>query len=174
MSIRTTTKIAAALVSLALLAGCAAGPSDAGLTLVETKSPVQLLRNDATNRVDQALVASVRKETDQSFPCFNEEENPGGLIRQWKSSAEIVLVADTDRQATASALVDSFVDQGWEAAEVSDDSSFGLTTLSSKASVATIEVSSADMSAVAIVRITATGPCVKTGGPDSDEVKNLQ
>lgn len=175
MAIRSVL-LAAATASTLLLAGCASSGSGSTtqLTLVDTKSPVQLLRNDATDRVEKEFVSDIRKTTDQSVPCFNEEDNPGGLIRQWRSSAELVLVGGSDRVGMTEVLVQSYVDQGWKAEEVSEDSSFGLTLLSNDDSLASIEVSSADMSAVAIIRITATGPCVTTGGPDSDEVMDLE
>ena len=115
-----------------------------------------------------------RPELSIVIPCFNEEENPGGLIRQWKSSAELVLVDGSDRVGAAQALVATFTDQGWVAKEVSSDTSFALTLLSKPDSVAGIEVSSADETASAMIRITATGPCVTTGGPDSDEVVALE
>ena len=166
-----TRLVAVLLVALAL-AGCSSAPDD--LTLVETKSPVQLLRNEAAGRLDTAVVASVRKTGDLSFPCYNEEENPGGLIRQWKSSADLVLVEGSDRVGAAQALAQTFVDQGWVANEVSSDTSFALTMLTKEGSVASIEVSSADESASAMIRITATGPCVTTGGPESDEVTSLE
>jgi len=158
-----------------LLAGCAASPAPSDeLRLVETKSPVQLLRNEAAGRLDASVVSDVRKTGDLSFPCYNEEQNPGGIVRQWKSSADLVLVEGSDRVGAAQSLVASFVEQGWSAKEVSSDTSFGLTLLTSTTSVASIEVSSADETASAMIRITATGPCVTTGGPDSDEVTALE
>lgn len=163
------------VTAVLLLAGCAASPASSDeLRLVETKSPVQLLRNEAAGRLDASVVSDVRKTGDLSFPCYNEEENPGGLVRQWKSSADLVLVEGSDRVGAAQSLVTSFVEQGWTAREVSSDTSFGLTLLTSTDSVASIEVSSADETASAMIRITATGPCVTTGGPDSDEVTSLE
>ncbi len=171
----TRIPLAAALASILLFSGCAATADAAGdLRLVDTKSPVQLLRNEAAGRLDEALVSDVRKTGDLSFPCYNEEENPGGLVRQWKSSAELVLVEGADRVGAAQALVQSFVDTGWVAKEVSSDTSFALTILTKESSVASIEVSSANESASEMIRITATGPCVRTDGPDSDEVTGLE
>jgi hypothetical protein len=179
MATRTYPLAAGAIAVALILSACSAAPDTATsgegeLTLVQSKSPVQLIRNDATNRVDKELVSDIRKTTDASTPCYNEEDNPGGLIRQWKSSAELVLVGGADRDAATKSLVDSVIDQGWTAEEVSEDDSFGLTLLTSSSSVASIEISSADFSAVAIIRITATGPCVVTDGPDSDEVTSLE
>jgi hypothetical protein len=170
----TRLSLAAALTGILILTGCAASPAGDGLRLVDTKSPVQLLRNEAAGRLDADVVSKVRKTGDLSFPCYNEEENPGGLIRQWKSSAELVLVEGSDRVGAAQALATSFTDQGWEAKEVSSDTSFALTILTKAGSVASIEISSADESASAMIRITATGPCVATAGPDSDEVTDLE
>lgn len=171
MSVRASIAL---VVLLPLLAGCSSAATTTDLRLVETKSPVQLLRNEATNRLDSSVVADVRKTGDLSFPCYNEEENPGGFIRQWKSSAELVLVEGSDRVGAAQALAQSFVDQGWTAKEVSSDTSFALTILTNESSVASIEISSANESASAMIRITATGPCVTTDGPDSDEVADLE
>lgn len=167
--------LAASLAAVLILTGCAgsAGADDA-LRLVDTKSPVQLLRNEAAGRLDSDVVSMVRKTGDLSFPCYNEEENPGGLIRQWKSSAELVLVDGSDRVGAAQALTASFVEQDWVAKEVSSDTSFALTILTKPSSVASIEISSADETASAMIRITATGPCVTTDGPDSDEVTALE
>lgn len=172
----TSLPVAAALAAVLLLAGCAGAvsPGSTELKLVDTKSPVQLLRNEAAGRLDTDLVSDVRKTGDLSFPCYNEEENPGGLIRQWKSSADLVLVEGADRVGAAQTLAQSFVDQGWVAKEVSSDTSFALTILTNESSVASIEISSADESASAMIRITATGPCVTTEGPESDEVTSLE
>jgi hypothetical protein len=46
--------------------------------------------------------------------------------------------------------------------------------LESDASLANIEISSSELSVVSIIRVVSTGPCVKTDGPDSDEVKSLE
>jgi hypothetical protein len=119
MARRTATQVIATSAAglLLLLAGCAGtgdeGANGGGPRLVDTKSPVQLLRNDATDRVDPADIASIRKEVDQSEPCYTEDKNPGGLIRQWKSSVELVLADGTDRVAIMTGLVQSFTDQGW-------------------------------------------------------------
>ena len=135
---------------------------------------MQLLRNDAAGRLDDSVIAKVLKTADASFPCLNDDENPGGLVRQWQSSADLVLVDGADRVGAAQQLVKSFTDQAWEAKEISEDSTFALTVLSNPDSVAQIQVAAADESASAIIRITATGPCVTTGGPNSDEVKDLE
>lgn len=176
---RSQAFVASAVGIVLFLAGCAGAPDESDVNdgeprLVDTKSPVQLLRNDATNRVDPENIASIRKEVDQSEPCFTEEKNPGGLIRQWKSSVELVLADGTDRVAIMTELVQSFVDQGWTAEELSNDTDFADTLLSSDSSLAGIQISSTEMSIVSIIRVISTGPCVTTDGPDSEEVTSLE
>ena len=171
----TRIPLAAGLAAILLLSGCASSAASGDdQRLVDTKSPVQLLRNEAAGRLDEALVSEVRETGDSSSACYNEEENPGGLVRQWKSSADLVLVDGADRVGAAQALAQSFVEAGWVAKEVSSDTSFALTILTNESSVASIEISSADESASAMIRITATGPCVVTDGPESDEVTKLE
>ena len=180
MPTRTRSRVlTACAVGIALLLSGCAGTGDSGASngeprLVDTKSPVQLLRNDATDRVDAADIASIRKEVDQSEPCYTEEKNPGGLIRQWKSSVELVLADGTDRVAIMDKLVTSFTEQDWTSEELSNTADLWDVNLSSDSSLATIEISSSELSVVSIIRVVSTGPCVKTDGPDSDEVKSLE
>jgi hypothetical protein len=181
MATRTGSRVLAAFaVGLVfVLAGCAGTDDTVGATsgeprLVDTKSPVQLLRNDATDRVDAADIASIRKEVDQSEPCFTEEKNPGGLVRQWKSSVELVLADGVDRVAIMDTLVQSFTEQDWTSEELSNTADVWDVVLSSDASLATIEISSTELSVVSIIRVISTGPCVTTDGPDSDEVTSLE
>lgn len=174
-----TTAIAGVAISIVfVLAGCAGTADNSGtggeLRLVDTKSPVQLLRNDATNRVAEEDIASIRKEVDHSEPCDTEAENPGGLVRQWRSSVELVLADGTDRVAIMEALLASFTDQNWTAEELDKTEDLWDVALSSDSSVASIEISSSELSIVSIIRVIATGPCVDTDGPDSEEVKSLE
>jgi len=162
--------IAVAAATL-LLAGCSSPASD-DLRLVDTKSPVQLLRNEAVDRVDPLVVDGVRKSSDTSFPCVTGDGNPGGLIRQWKSSTDLAVAAGLDEREIAAGLVDTFLEQGW-AAETADSSGLEVTRLTSETSVATIEVSAADETTSALIRVVAIGPCVLTDGPDSAEVTTL-
>jgi hypothetical protein len=177
MSDRPLPTLFAVIVGLALtataLTGCTSS-SNAQLSLVETKSPVQLLRNDAAARLDSDIVSRVDATADMSSACSDENENPGGLIRQWTSSADLVLVEGTDRLLAADTLVASFVDQGWQAKKMTSGDQFALTILSSPTSIATIKVSAAGGSVDTVITITATGPCVRTDGPDSDEVTALE
>lgn len=168
----TRTLAALGLAAALVLTGCAAQPDADGLTLLQTKSPVQLMRNEAADRLDPAVFDTVRKSTDASFPCVTDDGNDGGLVRQWKSSADLGLVAGADQDAAAEALVATFVAQGWSAQKL-EEAGVDLTELSKSDSIAVIRVAAADESTSSLVRITALGPCVVTGGPDSDEVVDL-
>lgn len=166
------TGVAAAL-ALCLLAGCQGSPPAnakidpkqlSTLSLAQTKSPVQLLRNDALARVEQRFVAET-STTDGSEACFTEQDNPEGLVRQWHSTGELELTNDADAGYIAERLVQSFTGDGW------DDSGEGdIVQLSSDRSVASITISSSS----AAITVTVTGPCVTTDGPDSDEVLDLE
>ena len=172
----------AALVSIAVAvvaAGCTS-PSSAGdsvavsdLSLVETKSPVQLLRNDAIDRIDPQFVSEIRATNDESEACLTEAGNPGGLVRRWVSSAEISLADDADVDYVTERLVQSFTGDGWDKREANADSS-GDAVLASDRSVASIEISAEHGATAGTVRITVSGPCVTTDGPDSVEVTELE
>ncbi|WP_411698661.1 hypothetical protein [Conyzicola sp.] len=184
-----TRRIAAlALVALAgaTLAGCAAQPgagagggADASLTLAQTKSPVQLLRNEAADRIDQFIVETVNETEDLSVACKTEEVDPLGLERSWTSSVEVSLKAGSAWRATivADDLIASFEEQGWIASRAAP-SAVTYTGLKSDASAATIgiTVTNEDLATAtpAKLQITTEGPCVTTAGAESDEVTKLE
>ena len=164
-----TRLVAVLLVALAL-AGCSSAPG--ALTLVETKSPVQLLRNEAWYRLPEVMVKEDSETTDTSQAC-----DDGGLMRLWRSST-VALVTNSQAPRVVLAgdnLAASFVEQGWEAAR-SEEGAVVLTVLTKQASVATIEIEAVEKTEVhrASIRITASGPCVLTAGADSDEVRTLE
>lgn len=163
--------VAAVLAVSACTAAPATNPSTATgeLTLVETKSPVQLLRNEALGRVDAQFVADVRNTTDASAACSNADD-PEGLIRQWQSGADIVLAGDAHPDYVTERLVQSFTGDGWDD-EVDAESSPAITRLSSTHSVASIEISSVE--GAGVIHISVSGPCVTTAGPSSEEVTSL-
>lgn len=170
----TRTIAAATLAAVLLLTGCATQPqASSGLSLLDTKSPVQLMRNEAADRLDPTVFDDVRKTSDASFPCVTDDGNEGGFVRQWKSSTDLGLVDGADQVVAAMQIVDSLVGQGWEVEESDEESAVDLTVLTNSESLATIEVAAADESTSSLVRITATGPCVMTEGPDSAEVSSL-
>lgn len=167
------------MLAVALLAGalsgCADSSSDAP-TLVETKSPVQLLRNEAASRVPTELVTGVVKEQDGSTACRTVETDPDGLLRSWRSVVRFELKNDDaiDPQAVIDELAASFVDDGW------DQGSFGVASiieLTRGESQTQIHISMSDANeqtgSGGEVQLTVSGPCVMTAGATSDEVTRL-
>ena len=164
------TRIVPALLALALLAGCSSAPQ--ALTLARTKSPVQLLRNDAWYRLPEVMVKDDAETTDVSKAC-----DDNGAMRSWTSST-VALVTNSQAPRVVTAgdnLAASFVEQGWEAAR-SEEGGAVLTVLTRGTSVAVIEIEAVEKTEAhrASIRITASGPCVVTAGADSDEVRNLE
>jgi hypothetical protein len=167
---------ALAAMSVVVLSACSATSAvgNDGYTLAQTKSPVQLLRNDAASRVDETVIASARGEIDGSAACLDEFDNPDGIVRQWISGIELVLTEEADLTAVSDALVATFVVDGWEQQDLSSGKSFALTILSTESSVAQVQIEASAESDGGLIRVTSTGPCVTTDGPDSDEVHNLE
>ena len=166
------TRIVPAVLALALLVGCSSAPET--LTLARTKSPVQLLRNDAWYRLPEVMVKEDSETTDASQAC---DDDPDGRMRAWHSST-IALVTNSQAPRVVLAgdtLAASFVEQGWEAARTEEDNAV-LTVLTRASSVAVIEIEAVEKTEQhrASIRITASGPCVSTAGADSDEVRDLE
>jgi len=179
--IRVLASVIAVTAALTSLAACAPNEAPAGkypdLTLGETKSPAQLLRNEAASRIPESVIAEVVHSQDISTNCMTEETDPKGLIRSWDSSVRIKIDAANgpNVQGLVDDLAQSFVDQGWE------KSTFGVASiidLSSPSSTGSIHISTAKADAEtgegAQIQLTASGPCVETDGADSDEVLNLE
>ena len=164
------TRFVAVLVAALALAGCSSAPD--GLTLVETKATVQLLRNDAWYRLPEVMVKDDAETTDVSKAC-----DDNGAMRSWTSST-VALVTNSQAPRVVTAgdnLAASFTEQGWEASR-SEDGAAVLTVLTRSTSVAVIEIEAVEKTEAhrASIRITASGPCVATAGADSDEVRNLE
>jgi hypothetical protein len=179
---RAIAEAAIVTLSLVTLSACATTTGPGGeptLTLAETKSPVQLLRNEAASRIDEFIVETVDETEDVSAPCKTAEADPLGLTRLWTSSVEVSLKEGSAWRASivADDLVASFEAQGWTAARGAP-SAVTYTTLKSENSTATIglTVTTEDVAAArpAKLQITTKGPCVVTGGSESDEVKRLE
>jgi hypothetical protein len=160
----------AVLAAALLLAGCSSAPH--ALTLVDTKSPVQLLRNEAWYRLPDVMIKSDSETTDASEACDGD-----GARRLWRSST-VALVTNSQAPRVVHAgdeLAASFVEQGWESVR-SEEGRSVVTELSRSTSVATIEIEAVEKSqaAGASIRISVSGPCVVTAGADSDEVRDLE
>jgi hypothetical protein len=182
---------ATSLVVLAALTLTACGSIDTdtatSATLATTKSPVQLLRNEAAGRIPPAVIESVTETEDTSIACLDEDEDPRGLSRSWHSSAR-VLVEDASAwrvDAVVDGVADSFVEQGWVARPLGGSATTRVILLSSKTSPAEIELSATrpdpeavDAAAAPVdevtIELSVHGPCVTTDGADSDAVKELE
>jgi len=190
---RTSVLAGAILLGLLALAGCAASPADGDtaypdLSLAETKSPVQLLRNETTSRVPTGAIESLGEATDVSLSCLAEDRDPEGLVRQWSSTA-VVLIERASQWRTskiAEDVVQSLVDEGWTAREAGGSATVHRTLLTSESSLAEIQVSSKEPDEGRAststdeevtdyrIEIETHGPCVETEGADSDEVVSLE
>lgn len=164
------TRFLSLLVVALALVGCSQAPQ--ALTLVQTKSPVQLLRNEAWYRLPEVMVKEDSETTDVSEACDDE-----GAMRLWRSST-IALLTNSQAARVVTAgdnLAASFVEQGWTA-ERSEEGVAVLTVLTRPVSIAVIEIEAVEKTQEhrASIRITASGPCVRTSGADSDEVRDLE
>jgi hypothetical protein len=192
---RTRMAAVTALITLTLagVAGCSTDSSGA-LSLAETKSPVQLLRNEAASRIPPAVIDAVSDTEDHSVGCEPESEDPAGLRRSWHSNTRVTVV--TGSVWRVDQVVDdigqSFADQGWTVTPVTGDDDTHAVELTKKGSASEIRVSAhrsaveataepdsdvgdagADADPVTI-DVETHGPCVDTEGPDSDAVRKLE
>ena len=182
----------AALITLGSLAGCAgaAGPSDvpagdySDLTLAESKSPAQLLRNTAVTRIPAETVLNVGTEIDGSIACLSEAEDPKGYIRQWVSSVDVNLRLPEapNTEAIVDGVLTTFTDEGWMSQQIAGSSAGKQADLLTNGTSAAAGVSAARVRIEAVVandgassfiHIEALGPCVVTDGADSSEVITL-
>jgi hypothetical protein len=140
---------------------------------------VQLLRNEAADRLGTIVVGAVNDTKDVSKACESEKKDPLGISRAWLSSVSISLSAGNGWRVdeVSTKLVDSFTEQGWKPDRVTVSGST-YTSLTSDTSSTTIRVTSTagdDAAGIpADLVITTEGPCVDTDGADSDEVTQLE
>jgi len=174
--------IAVFAVTAGTLMACAAPEEEKAsslpdLTLAETKAPVQLLRNEAANRIPAKFVDDILATKDMSSACQTEETDPEGLVRSWRSSVRIALKNDDSVKVDSivKALNATFIKQGWK------QGSYGAATiveLTSDTSAVVIHISTKaatpEAGAGAEIQIQTGGPCVETAGTDSDEVTSLE
>jgi hypothetical protein len=183
MARRTLSRVALGVVVAVLavvpLAGCSSDAPATGnaLTLAQVKSPVQLLRNSAANRIPKAAVDEVKSPTDASSACKSVAVDPKGLYRTWNSGVLILLKYDeaTRPAAIEDDVIASFTDQGWT---IGKSASSVITHLEKPTTFVTIDISSADIDKTfkveGQIQINVYGACVLTGGPTSPEVTKLE
>lgn len=170
-----STITAAVVCAVLALSACASTTIES--ELLATKSPTQLLRNEAANRLQGGTEYTVGAQDDFSAACKTEAEDPEGLYRSWRSSllAEIPEESAIGVDQFVGALATSFSEDNWVFTEDTAGSVGKVTTMTRSDSIVTMTFTSTeDDGAGASVYIEASGPCVLTDGPDSDEVKNLE
>jgi hypothetical protein len=149
-----------------LLVGC----TDAGgITLAETKASAQLLRNNALAGIPDDHVSGFVEWKDLSKSCADAADDPDELMRSWYSSG-LVPIAPlyiTETAAIMQDLAASYEEKGWS---VTGDGDTRVLTKPGSSSTITLTV----VAITGQLRIESEGPCVATGGPDSDEVKLLE
>lgn len=172
--------IIGALFGAVALAGCSTDSGNSGgVSLAQTKSPVQLMRNEAASRVPSGAVSNTDQVEDLSIACKTEAADPEGKQRSWRSS---VLVSIEDGSAWRVAnlgddVAASFVEEGWTLSKGPKSTTTNL-LLENPGSAASITLSvteaAEDSDTAASIRVVATGPCVETGGAESQEVQQLE
>lgn len=185
MSRTDTRRVLAGIVATAavafVLTGCAPAQEPTGkypdLSLAETKSPTQLLRNEAASRIPEDVIEEIVHSQDISSNCITPENDPDGLIRSWDSSVRIGITAahGAETQSIVDDLAQSFVDQGWDKGTFGVASIIDLTSETSPVSIhVSVTKADAETGEGGAIQLTASGPCVETDGGESDEVKNLE
>lgn len=177
-------RIVIGIVVVGLLSGCAGSPAEdaagsaAGVTIAQSKSYAQLLRNEASSRLPSIVLKEASESTDAPVACGDAATDPDRLEQSWASSTRILV--SNSRAATVQTVTDelvaSFVDQDWTATPTAESTdvlqSVDLSSATSLASIQVVTALRTDAQAPSI-HIIATGACAVTGGPDSDEVVKL-
>ena len=175
--LRTRTLIGVALVAAlipTLLAGCGGSDIDSS-ALASTKAPAQLLRNSISSHVPKFDVQKLGEADDLSVGCGDN-----GIMRSWRSS-QLIFVKPTQAAHVERLLADlsSVLSiNGWKAVDDTPSDNIHESKLTSTKTSSTILLTatgaSDDAGNGASMEIVVTGPCVKTDGPNSDEVKHLE
>ena len=154
------------------------------LTLAQSKSPVQLLRNEAVSRISEEVVLNVPSNIDGSQACLTASEDPDGVIRRWTSSVDVNLSLSEapNTQAIVDGVLETFTDDGWMSHAIAGSKANNQAHLLTNETAGTTSLSLTQLSIEAIVaidgkssfiRVQAIGPCVVTDGTDSAEVTEL-
>ena len=158
------------------------------ISLAESKSPTQLLRNSTAERITPEVVDKIVTSDDLSVACLGADTDPKATVRAWQSSVQISLTGDGgDRlDELVTTLVASYEEQGWSASALGGTGRGGSKLLFSETAPQSIQVVglqpnevrpdafSGDAISSASILIVVSGPCVRTDGVDSDEVKQLE
>lgn len=174
MTQRTPALLLAALLLLPL-SGCTTDRVS-GPRLADAKSVVQLVRNEAGDRVPPESVERIEVLNDASEACGSATEDPNGIQRRWVSTSAFTLVAGSGDtlEATYAELINSFSGDGWSEVTYGGRGSVTLQkpeSLSTLSFLATPE--DAGAGTAASITISVASGCVPTDGSGSDEVTML-
>ena len=191
-STRALVSALALVLSVGALAACGETPTTVDvppgdypdLTLAESKSPVQLLRNEAVSRISEDVVLNVPSNIDGSQACLDASEDPDGAIRRWMSSVDVNLLLSEapNTQSIVDRVLATFTDDGWMSQAITGSKASNQAHLLTNETAGTTSLSLAQLRIEAIVeidgqssfiRVQAIGPCVVTDGTDSAEVREL-
>ena len=177
VSVAVTLAAAAALLTGCSTAGAAGNAAvTSSLTLAETKSPAQLLRNTVITRLSPDKYSSHALNQDASVGCGLDDK-----IRYWKSS--VVFNVDENQEYnikdTVIGLAKTFTADGWQ--DLIQDTPDIYTVTLHKQGISSVMVFTAKQATTASgirtggqITIEVDGPCVKTDGPFSKEVETLE
>ena len=176
---RRLSTLAIALAGAIALASCAQptpSEEESGLSLVESKAKVQLMRNNVANRIPGEDLAGHDDSADFSVTCGSESTDPDGITRYWTSRVDVALTEVHAATEVFDELSVSLQHQGWkvEAFELNNSPRAQMLKSGSSTTDLSLNLYEATDDKPAIIRIEAHGPCVKTAGADSDEVKQLE
>jgi hypothetical protein len=165
----------AVVILAALLSGCASdGPT--GISLAQTKSTAQLQRNTISGQISPDITASVTRVSDASESCDGDSTRK---MRLWRSTALIELVPEAASKITLiqQSIAGTFVSKGWDQTSETVSKDTTLITLTNPNSLAVIELTAVTnedgIGMGANIFVNIAGPCVKTDGPGSDELRQL-
>lgn len=153
------------------VSACGSDTDASTLTLAESKSPVQLLRNEVVNRIPSMIIHGAVNE-DYSEACGDDES-----IRSWRSAVRLDIGASgaTDAESIINDLTTSFEEDGWIPAPVLEGPEHKQAVYTKPGTAAEIHITAEnDGDFEKTVLVTVFGPCVQTDGPDSDEVTSLE
>ena len=188
---RTLVALTIGAVAVLGLAGCGSPASSVkgdypDVSPADTKSPAQLLRNEAAARLPAEVIDEIIESQDSSVACLSEEEDPEGTVRSWHSTVDVLILGEEEVAPLVKALVASFEDQGWVGRDLGGNASTIKKLLESEGSLTDIQVSgfTPDANATSVsleesvdqrtIQVEVHGPCVRTAGASSDEVTSLQ
>lgn len=172
---RSAAAVVIVLAMATTLTGCAS--DDGAISLADTKAPTQLLRNDAASRVPGDAVLTVGEKGDGSEGCALDDD-PDGLMRKWHSSLvlEINSGSAPNVDVLSADLSKAYTDEGWDEF-LSEGTGSSTRTLKKDGSRSQLRITTTDDAdgdgLGATIAIDVFGQCVKTAGPNSDEVIKL-